>query len=288
MSIKFKLAYTVYIDEQEIGCIQNKKEFEKLLKGNLYKNEEENIAFSEINGQVKYKVKLLQKDISTTEDQTLLAIKEKADITYIEYAVNAKGKEREHVKTIEEAKEICNNIIQELGEDADVSVSKVYTKNYSVNEQVDIATVTNKIIEQVKEEKKREDSTINGIYIAVTPVQGHITSRYGSIESVRGHAHQGLDIAAQTGTKIKAVADGTVTFAGEKGGYGKLVIIDHGNGIETYYGHCSELYAKVGKKVIAGDIIAAVGNTGNSTGSHLHFELRKDGKYVNPQHYLYN
>ena len=70
-------------------------------------------------------------------------------------------------------------------------------------------------------------------------------------------------------------------------GYGNLIIIDHGNGITTYYGHCSKLYKKEGQKVKAGDVIAAVGNTGNSTGSHLHFEIRKNGVYVNPANYLY-
>lgn len=71
------------------------------------------------------------------------------------------------------------------------------------------------------------------------------------------------------------------------GGYGNLIIIDHGNGITSYYGHCNKLYKKAGTKVTAGDVIAEVGSTGNSTGPHLHFEIRQNGKYVNPQKYLY-
>ena len=69
---------------------------------------------------------------------------------------------------------------------------------------------------------------------------------------------------------------------------GENFFIDHGNGVETYYGHCSRLYVSVGQTVSAGDKIAAVGTTGNSTGNHLHFEIRKDGNQVNPQNYLYN
>ena len=77
-------------------------------------------------------------------------------------------------------------------------------------------------------------------------------------------------------------------YGGYSGGYGYVVKMSHGNGIETYYAHCSELYVSAGEKVEAGDIIAAVGSTGNSTGNHLHFEVRIDGVEVNPQNYLYN
>ena len=70
-------------------------------------------------------------------------------------------------------------------------------------------------------------------------------------------------------------------------GYGNLVIISHGNGVETYYGHCSSITTSVGKSVTAGDVIAKVGSTGNSTGSHLHLEIRINGTAVNPQKYLY-
>ena len=72
------------------------------------------------------------------------------------------------------------------------------------------------------------------------------------------------------------------------GGYGYLIIIDHANGVQTYYGHCSKLYASVGDEVEPGDVIAAVGSTGNSTGNHLHFEIRIDGVTKNPQKYIYN
>jgi len=143
------------------------------------------------------------------------------------------------------------------------------------------------VILKVKEDEKKEAATINGVYLAVNPVKGNISSRYGARESIRNHTHKGLDIAAKIGTPIKAVADGKVTYSGAMGGYGKLIIIDHGNGITTRYGHCSKLYVKVGTQVTAGDLIAAVGNTGNSTGPHLHFEIRQNGVYVNPTNYLY-
>lgn len=288
--LKFKPVFTVYLDEQELGYIKNKKEFEKNIEQNLYDNKEENIAFSDINAQVKYEFKLIQKEEKTNEEQVLLAIKEKADITYFKYAINIDGVEKIYLKTEEEAKSLQESLLQQL-EESNVAITTVYTKNLEDVTSKEIKTISKELALEVKEQKeeeaKREAATINGIYLAVNPVSGNITSRYGARESIRDHTHQGLDIAAPTGTSIKAVSDGEVSYAGTMGGYGNLIIIDHGNGIQTYYGHCSKLYVKVGQQLTAGDIIAAVGSTGNSTGSHLHFEIRQDGKYVNPANYLY-
>ena len=98
--------------------------------------------------------------------------------------------------------------------------------------------------------------------------------------------HNGLDIAVSTGTQVKAAADGRITFAGWNGGYGILVIIDHGNGIETRYAHNSRLNVKVGQRVTRGETVAYSGNTGVSTGPHVHFEIRYRNNPVNPQTYL--
>lgn len=198
--------------------------------------------------------------------------------------------EKAYVKTQEEAKLLQDSLLQQL-ENTNIAVTTVYTKKLNTANSEEIETISTKLALEIKEQKeeeaKKEAATINGIYLAVAPVSGTITSRYGARESIRDHTHQGLDIAAPTGTPIKATADGTVSYAGIMGGYGNLIIIDHGNGIQTYYGHCSKLYVKVGEKVTSGDTIAAVGSTGNSTGSHLHFEIRKNGQYVNPENYLY-
>lgn len=115
------------------------------------------------------------------------------------------------------------------------------------------------------------------------PVQGPISSTFGPRW---GRMHRGLDIAVVTGTPVRAAASGRVSFSGENGGYGLLVIIDHGNGVETRYAHNSQLLVKVGDRVQRGQIIARSGNTGNSTGPHLHFEIRQYGEAVDPQLYL--
>ena len=125
---------------------------------------------------------------------------------------------------------------------------------------------------------------------AATPIEvtvsGIITSRFGVSSSIRSSYHTGLDIGASTGTPIAAAASGTVAFSGWKGSYGKMITIDHGNGVVTYYAHCNALYKNVGDVVQQGEIIAAVGSTGNSTGPHLHIEVRVNGVAYNPIDYL--
>ncbi|HEC08513.1 MAG TPA: M23 family metallopeptidase [Acidimicrobiales bacterium] len=98
--------------------------------------------------------------------------------------------------------------------------------------------------------------------------------------------HKGVDIGAPAGTPIAAAADGVVTWAGERGGYGQLVVIDHGGGVETRYAHQSRLDVVPGQRVAAGEMIGAVGSTGRSTGPHLHFEVRVDGEAVDPAGWL--
>lgn len=115
------------------------------------------------------------------------------------------------------------------------------------------------------------------------PVKGRISSRFGPRW---GRMHEGLDIAVNTGTQVRAAADGVVRFAGWNGGYGYLVVIDHGRGIETRYAHNSRLLVKRGQRVSRGEVIARSGSTGNSTGPHVHFEIRQNGKPVDPLRYL--
>jgi len=117
------------------------------------------------------------------------------------------------------------------------------------------------------------------------PVSGRISSNFGGRYHPilkRTKVHTGVDIAAPSGTAIYAAGDGEVIFAGWRGGYGNCIIIDHGGGTATLYGHCSSLYVGTGRKVSAGDKIASVGSTGMSTGPHLHWEVRINGTPVNP------
>jgi murein DD-endopeptidase MepM/ murein hydrolase activator NlpD len=116
----------------------------------------------------------------------------------------------------------------------------------------------------------------------IWPTNGVVTSGFGPRW---GRMHEGIDIAAPTGTSVRAVANGTVIYAGVMGGYGNIVVIDHGNGLSTAYAHLSAIWAG-GGGVSQGQGIGAVGCTGSCTGPHLHFEVRVNGAAVNPMNYL--
>lgn len=108
------------------------------------------------------------------------------------------------------------------------------------------------------------------------PVAGYVSQTFGR------WGHTGVDIAGNAGAPVYAAGDGTVEFSGWMGGYGNLIIVNHGSGTETYYAHNSALYVKKGQSVAKGAAIGKVGSTGRSTGPHLHLELRKNGRPVNP------
>ncbi|HKY62554.1 MAG TPA: M23 family metallopeptidase [bacterium] len=122
------------------------------------------------------------------------------------------------------------------------------------------------------------------------PTQGWITSGFGYRLSPWGEGvrmHKGIDIASPYGSAVFAPSDGTVVYSGYKGGYGNTVIIDHGYGISTLYGHNSELFVAEGDKITRGMKISAVGNTGASTGPHLHYEVHVDGIPTDPSKYIF-
>jgi murein DD-endopeptidase MepM/ murein hydrolase activator NlpD len=98
--------------------------------------------------------------------------------------------------------------------------------------------------------------------------------------------HSGIDLAAPAGAPIRAIRGGKVIFADSLGPYGKLIVVDHGDGFVSRYGHCEKLKATLGKQVKAGEVIATVGQTGRTTGPHLHFEVLLDGKPFNPEHLI--
>lgn len=118
---------------------------------------------------------------------------------------------------------------------------------------------------------------------------GWLSSFYGyRVDPFNGRKafHSGIDFAGKTGSPVYAVADGIVSWAGMRGGYGGLVEIDHGNGYVTRYAHNKSIEVKTGDRLVKGDVIALLGSTGRSTGPHVHYEVLKDGKAVNPYNYI--
>lgn len=137
--------------------------------------------------------------------------------------------------------------------------------------------------EQVKEIENIETTDRTEEFINPLKDRSTLTSRFGQ----RMHNfHKGVDLATGSGNDIVAVKSGEVIFSGYEGAYGNLVIIQHEGSIKTCYGQCSNLNVNVGDKVNQGDVIANVGSTGNSTGPHLHFEIRINDEVVNPQDYI--
>jgi len=121
------------------------------------------------------------------------------------------------------------------------------------------------------------------------PVRASVSSPFGMREHPRSgeeNFHTGIDLSIPLDNPVRATADGIVSFSGRNGGSGNLVVLEHGHGYSTLYAHNSRLSVKVGQKVKRGDIISYSGSTGNSTGPHVHYEIWKDGKPVNPRNYL--
>lgn len=126
---------------------------------------------------------------------------------------------------------------------------------------------------------------------AISPVDGWVSSRFGYRTSPftgKREFHKGLDIAAAKKTPIVAPADGVVAFVGTKGMLGRVIVLDHGHGLTTQYGHLEKAIKKTGEKVTRGEQIALVGNTGRTTGSHVHYEVLLNGLPVNPEKYIIN
>jgi hypothetical protein len=141
------------------------------------------------------------------------------------------------------------------------------------------------LVERLEGKRHRWASTPS-----IWPTEGWVTSGYGyriSPFTGRRTFHAGLDIASDFGTAIVAPARGRVTFAGRKGPLGKTLMIDHGFGLRTSYGHAAELYVERGQEIERGERIASVGSTGRSTGPHLHYVVEVKGKSVNPWNYIF-
>ena len=167
-----------------------------------------------------------------------------------------------------------------------VTVRQVYQNGeaYQTVEE-DRETILAPVQEVIAEgTKERPAKAPTGTF--VYPYYGRLTSPFGYRSLFGGEMHTGIDLAGPAGSPIVAADGGVVIMAGWNGGYGNCVMISHGNGVTTLYGHCSKLLVTEGQAVAKGELIARVGSTGRSTGPHVHFEIRIDGTPVNPLKYL--
>lgn len=322
--IKFKIVCEVTANGEKLGYITDKEKFEQSVS-DIINKKEDNKLYTTIENMPEYNLVFVSRDEEANDEEVLAKVEESSETTYKLYAVTIDGKEKTTVKNLDEAENLVAELKKEYKDktskeiaivdvittDSNKDVSTIQVAKASITDELDksvvkvasTASTTKKVTSRGsssttkkttstktstgKTTKKTTSTSLNGVKLTVKPVSGIITSRFGSRESIRSSGHSGLDIAAKKGTNIKAAAGGTVIFAGYSGAYGNVVKISHGSGIKTYYAHCSKLYVKTGDTVSAGDVIAAVGSTGRSTGNHLHFEVVKNGTSVNPQNYLY-
>lgn len=316
--IKYTPQYKVSIDGEKIGYVEAQSDIDKYVDEKLAEEQGKNIAFVELKATPTLKLELVDRNFENNEEILKNEITEQVSIQYTNYAISINGENQTYVSTMEDAEEIVEKLKKKYASKytKNLGIVQVYSDDYSQIASVDIDKAKTTLSDKLKATKKADDikiakanaakaaklaasipakkitkeSSVNGVSFTVKPVSGTITSRFGSRSSPGGVGstnHKGLDIAASCGSPIYAAASGTVEFSGTKSSLGKLVIINHGNGVKTYYGHCSSLNVSSGQKVEAGTNIAAVGKTGAATGYHLHFEVRVNGTSVNPQKYIY-
>lgn len=298
----YKISYSVTINGKMVGYTDNKSKLQTEINDYIENGESENTAFVQVESLPEYKVCLLKRDVQASDEDIFNIIKSAGTTYYRYYSINENDEEKLYVANFTEAEDIINQLKEKNSKNMDnITISEKYE-----TQMQDFTTVENAVSSLYVQKPqvtvaKNKTTSVGSVNTATTiaggkvslgislarPVSGIISSRFGARSSIRSSAHTGLDIATSTGTPVLAAASGTVTFSGRKGSYGNLLVITHSNGVQTYYGHCSKLYVSAGTTVTQGQTVAAVGSTGNSTGPHLHFEIRVNGVAYNPQNYLY-
>ena len=298
IKVSYKQTYSVSLNGEIIGYTQDKVNLQKRINDYINSGDGDNIAFVEVKDMPEYKACLLKNGMQTNDDEIFEKVTSSGTTYYKYYAITEDNEEKAYVKEFADAESAIN----QLKDKKSTNSEKLgIVEKYSTT-QAEYKTVDTCVSELYKEKKVVVAQKIPsggptgpsvktdlGVSL-VKPISGVISSRFG----VRWRDnHKGLDIAAPKGTAIKASAAGTVTFAGYGSstngysGYGNIVVVKSSSSVVILYAHCSALYVKTGQKVSQGQVICAVGSTGISTGNHLHFEIRYNGKAVNPQNYLY-
>ena len=299
----YKPIYKVTLNGKKIGYCQDKTALQNKINTYMEKGEDgqEHVAFVQIDELPEYTMCLLKKGIVTNDEEIYEAVKETGVTYYRYYAIAESDKEKKYLASFEEAEEVIKELKKKestnsskltIVEKYETELPELTTKSKAVSslykKKVVVATTTTTRANSpgassVNTSRAVSNKKVNLGMSLAKPVSGVLTSRYGYRW---GRTHTGIDIGAPTGTSIKAAAAGTVSFSGWKGTLGYLVVLNHGNGIQTYYAHCSKLLVSSGQKVSKGQLIAKVGSTGRSTGPQLHFEIRVNGSSINPQSYI--
>lgn len=303
----YKPVYKVAINSIDSGYVASKNAMEKSINNFMLNGDAENTAFVIMNATVDYELMLVKKDVVLEEEKIVAKIKDLCDVYYKVYAINVGEEEKYIVESLETAEEIKNKIDEQqknFSKKVDVTIEEKNLLDYELTSDISVAVanvidplkIENeeivKIRTQLASSKTVSKELLQTLKENLTeldfqkPVDGGvITSKYGWRSM--GY-HYGLDIGIALGTPIHACESGVVTYSAWCGNYGYLIKVQHTGGYETYYAHCSKLVKDVGDEVNKGDLIAYVGNTGRSTGPHVHLEVRYDGKTLDPEVFVYS
>lgn len=285
----------MYINNQLIGYVKDEAEGHKLLQnvGQMYC---ENIASEEIeisNVSINCNSKYIDKEVEVNKIKSLEEMKNEiyennSRCNYIDIEVKYFQDVQENIIAPKVIKSDENLYIGDSrryeGKDGKRNIKKSITLLNGVNKKEDIieSYTVEEPIDEIIYAGSKNPIDENIAFLSI-PSRGGITSNYGSRW---GETHHGLDIAGKIGEPIKVAASGKVENTSYDNIYGNKIVVNHGGGITTIYGHCSEVLVNVGDNIKQGDTIGKIGTTGRSTGPHLHFELRENNIAINPLGYI--
>lgn len=273
----------VTVDGENVALVDDEKTAEKVMEQvkSEYKNE------ATVNVRIREKTDVENMDLKNgdrkpevlTEHEAARQLVEDGSVTVETVEVVAEGKTLEYETVTTESEELQpgeKQIIQRGENGFLIETKRIVKEN---GDQVSEEVIDEQVIAEAIPE-----IVISGTYVLSAPLsQMRITSGFGPRW---GRMHNGVDLGMAAGSPVYAAKAGTVTHSGYSGGFGNLIKIDHGGGMETYYAHCSSLIAAEGMTVEKGQLIATVGSTGNSTGPHLHFEVRMAGEPCDPMQWI--
>lgn len=234
------------------------------------------------------KVKTVEQVREVLEDLTVRTLSTETSKQSIAYKTVKKtssslkeGKKVVNTKGVNGLAEVTDKVVYLNGWETERTTINSKTLTAAVDEVVTVGTKITAIKTVIKKASSSESANVQGYIWPISRKNTCVSAYWGD-----GRGHKGMDMAGPCGTEIYASKAGTVVEATYSSSYGMYVTVDHGNGVKTRYAHCSKLGVSVGQKVTQGQVIALVGNTGRSTGNHLHFEVIKNGDRVNPQNYI--
>ena len=301
----YKPTYSVTLNGEFIGYTQDKSSLQAKINDALQQGDTDCIAFIQVEDMPQYQLCMLRKNIETNDNEIYDRVVNQGTKYYRYYALLNDGEEKYYFTNFSDAEDVVNKLKDKnsanvdkitIIEKYDTKMAEIAKVDSCVDSLYEKKVVTNTVNTVAKRSGGGSGIGVSGMNtssnivklgVSLTkPLTGTITSRFGLRSRDN---HKGLDIAAPCGSTIYAAAAGSVTTAqyGYNGGYGNYVIISHGNGVQTLYGHCSSLIISEGEDVEQGQAIARVGSTGESTGNHLHFEVRVNGVAQDPQNYIY-